>query len=251
MSMIYLNGDYVSADQKLISHKDCGFTTGIGIFDSMLSIDGALQYGEDHFDRIMHDSNLVIGQQPSFNYDHFSSICEHLMAQNKCNVNFARIRTTVTGGLVDAPLHTPNSLTVLIDVAPCNPPPETPIQCAIITDFPRVAGCVLENCKRLDYSRSYNARRAATALGAEEAIMVNTDGHIACGATSNIFIEENGTLITPPLTDGVLAGVTRKNIIKERNAREENISINSLKSAEKLYLTNSFIGLRPAQLIEK
>lgn len=251
MGILYLNGDYVSSNEKLISHKDCGFTTGIGIFDSMLAIDGVLKHGQDHFDRIRHDSRIVIGQCPSFDYNHFLSICEELMSKNKCGAGFARIRTTISGGIVDAPLGIPTTLTILIDGAPCKPPPKKPIKCAIITDFPRVSGCILENCKRLDYSRNYNARRTAIERGAEEAIMVNTDGNIVCGATSNIFIEESGTLITPPLSDGALAGVTRKNIIKERDVKEESISIERLKDADKAYLTNSFIKLRPIKLIEK
>ena len=84
MTLLYLNGAFIDDKTPLISHKDCGFTTGIGIFDSMLAIDGVLQNGLDHFDRIRHDSRIVIGQRPSFDYDHFSSICAKLMAENNC-----------------------------------------------------------------------------------------------------------------------------------------------------------------------
>ncbi len=56
-------------------------------------------------------------------------------------------------------------------------------------------------------------------------------------------MEENGILITPPLSEGVLAGVTRKNLIKDRQVKEEAISIERLKQADKVYLSNSFFGL--------
>ena len=167
---------------------------------------------------------------------------------------------------MNAPLAQAEDLTILIDVAPCDPPPDTPVTCTIIQEFPRIAGCILENCKRLDYSRSYAARRKAETLGASEAILTNTDGNIACGATSNIFIEEKGVLITPPLMDGILNGVTRKNILsppetpssflpprlqggKGGSVVEGSISIDRLKAADKIYLTNSFIGLRQVELI--
>lgn len=245
MTYIYLNGSIIKNEGTLISHKDCGFTTGIGIFDSMLAKDGKPIHVMEHYERIMHDSQAVIGLKPDLPFKDFCGVIAHLLSQNVKDTPYTRIRTTVTGGKVDAPLSKVQTPTVLIDVAPCKEPNNTPITCVIITDYPRISGCALENCKRLDYSRSYTARRKAEELDATEAILTNTDGNIACGATSNLFIEENGSLITPPLSDGILAGVTRRKIIEERNVVEESISIERFKSADKIYLTNSFIGLRP------
>ena len=244
MSIIYLNGEFKEGKTPLISHKDCGFTTSIGIFDSMLAKEGKPLHIIEHFERIMHDSETVIGLKPDLSFRDFCGIVARLLANNAKDAPYARIRTTITGGQVPAPLSPASKPTILIDVSSCDAPPETPITCAIITNFPRIAGCVLENCKRLDYSRSYAARRKAESLGAEEAILINTDGNVACGATSNIFIEENGILITPPLTDGVLAGVTRRKILAEQGVKEESISVERLQNADKIYLTNSFINLR-------
>lgn len=249
MSLIYLNGNIIEDNGTLVSHKDCGFTTGIGIFDSMLAKDGKPVHVIEHFERIMHDSEAVIGIKPNLSFKDFCGAVAHLLAHNTNSSPYARIRTTVTGGIVNAPLSKVNTPTVLIDVAACHEPSDAPITCAIITDYPRISGCSLENCKRLDYSRSYVARRKAEDLGAGEALLTNTDGNIACGATSNLFIEENGTLITPPLSDGALAGITRRKIIEERNVKEESISLERLKSADHIYLTNSFIGLRPVNLV--
>jgi branched-subunit amino acid aminotransferase/4-amino-4-deoxychorismate lyase len=250
MSIIYFNGDFIEDKNPLIFHKDCGFTTGIGIFDSMLAKDGMLLHGKEHLERIIHDAKTIIGLNFPLSFEKFEENCCLAMGKNNLSSGYTRIRTTVTGGVVKSPLAPATMPTVLIDVAQAsNPEKIKPVTCAIITDFPRIARCVLENCKRLDYSRSYTARRNAEILGAEEAILTNTDGNIACGATSNIFIEENGKLITPPLSDGVLAGITRRKLIEERNVKEETISPQRLKSADKIYLTNSFIGLRPIKLI--
>ncbi|MAZ76373.1 MAG: hypothetical protein CMH31_03625 [Micavibrio sp.] len=248
MSVIYINGEFVNDTSTLISHKDCGFTTGIGIFDSMLAKDGKPVHVIEHYERIMYDSETVISLKPDLSFKDFCGVVARLLSHNADGASYARIRTTVTGGTVETPLAKAQTSTILIDVTPCTEPDNTPITCAIITDYPRISGCILENCKKLDYSRSYTARREAENFGAEEAILINTDGNISCGATSNLFIEENGILITPPLSDGVLAGVTRRKIIEERDVREESISIERLKNANKIYLTNSFIGLKPVIL---
>ena len=50
MSIFYLNGDFIEDSLPAISHHDCGFTTGIGIFDSLLIKDKILIHGKDHFD---------------------------------------------------------------------------------------------------------------------------------------------------------------------------------------------------------
>ena len=249
MSIIYLNDEFVKDTSLLISHKDCGFTTGIGIFDSMLAQDGVLLHVKEHYERIAHDTKTITSLTLPMNFEDFEKNCLTLLEKNNLTHDYARVRTTITGGIVDAPLAPTRTPTILIDVGQCNAPPTTPITCTIIPDFPRIAGCILENCKRLDYSRSYAARRKAETLGAEEAILTNTDGNIVCGATSNIFIEENRSLITPPLNDGVLAGVTRRKLMEERDVREESISIERFNNTDKIYLTNSFIGLRAVTLL--
>ena len=113
----------------------------------------------------------------------------------------------------------------------------------------RVAGDPLENSKRLDYTRNFAARALAQAIGADDAIMTNSDGNIACGATANLFIEEDGVLITPPLFDGVLAGITRGKMIAS-GAREEHITKKRLITADKAFLTNSIFGMREITLLD-
>ncbi len=248
MSIIYINGEFTEDNKPLISHRDCGFTTGIGIFDSMLCVDGKPQHITEHFERITYDTQTIMGLTLPLSFNDFEHAIQTLIEKNNLTSDHTRIRTTVTGGEVTAPLAPATTPTILIDAAACTPPPNTPITCAVIKDYPRIAGCILENCKRSDYTCSYAARRKAEQLGTDEAIITNTDGNIACGATSNIFIEENGILITPPLTDGVLAGVTRRKLIEDREVKEESISLDRLHTADKIYLTNSFIGLRPVIL---
>lgn len=250
MSLVFLNGEYVEDTTNLLHHRECGYTTGIGIFDSMLADNGTPVHIAEHHSRILYDTETVMGITPSLSLDKFQKICHHLLIENHLDKNHSRIRTTVSGGIVSSPLAQCHTPTILIDVMPAaNPATIKPVTCVIVQDFPRIANCILENCKRLDYTRAYAARRHAENLGAEDAIITNTQGNIACGTTSNIFIEEKGVLITPPLTDGVLAGITRRKLMDEREVKEESISIERLQKADKIYFTNSFVGLREVILM--
>lgn len=247
MTTIWYNGDYIDSASRFLSHQDCGFTTGIGVFDSMLAQDGAPLHITDHFERVMHDAQTVIGVTPDMSNTQFADIIARLLMENNLTSGYARIRTTITGGIVSRPLAVAEQPSILIDAAKSSHD-NSPVVCAIIEQYPRVAGNPLYNCKRLDYSESYAARRLAETMGAAEAILTNTNGNVACGATSNVFIEEDGVLITPPLSEGVLAGVTRKHLVAQ-GAREEPITKERLIAADKAFLTNSFIGLRPVTLL--
>ena len=101
--MIFYNGQYLK-DDNIISINDSGFTTGIGIFDSMLAHKGELTHCIDHYDRIIFDSNNVIGLKPNLSFNNFVSICRKLLGENNLNNDYARIRTTITGSITPKPL---------------------------------------------------------------------------------------------------------------------------------------------------
>lgn len=252
MSNIWKDGNFTDNTVAQISADDSGFINGLGVFDSMLAKDGVLQDPAEHFDRLLHDIEVVLGYGPTWlpGFVDMTNVWIPLLSQNNLIKGFARVKTIVTGGMSSGPLKISNVPSVVVAVAKAQDPAAAKsVTCAVVRDFPRVAGDVLENCKRLDYTRSYAARREAVTRGAEEAIITNTDGHIACAATSNIFIREKGRLYTPPLSDGVLAGVTRRLILARGEAHEQSISEDRLRNSEAVYLTNSFTGMREARLV--
>lgn len=252
MSVIWKDGQFLDGTVPHIYHDDSGFTNGLAVFDSMLAADSILYHPREHFDRLVHDADVVLGISPSWLpiFETLSEAWLPLLAKNNLSKGPVRIRTTVTGGTTDKPLYVSDVPSVIITASRSGPVENLPpIKCAVIKSHPRVVGDILENCKRLDYTRAFAARREAQKLGADEAILINTKEDVCCGATSNLFIEENGTLITPPLSEGVMAGITRVKIIERFGAKEEPISENRLRSASRVFLTNSFWGFRPATLI--
>lgn len=252
MSVIWKDGQFLDGTVANIYHDDGGFTNGLAVFDSMLAVDSLLQDPRPHFDRLVHDAGVVLGISPSWlpMFETLSEAWLPLLSRNNLSKGPVRIRTTVTGGVSDKPLSVSEVPSVIITASRSGPVDNlAPLKCAVIKSHPRVAGDRLENCKRIDYSRSFAARREAQSMGADDAILTNTKEDVCCGSTSNLFIEEGGVLITPPLSEGVLAGITRAKIIEERGTRQEPISEKRLRAADKIFLTNSFFGMRPISLI--
>ncbi len=64
------------------------------------------------------------------------------------------------------------------------------------------------------YVNSAFAKTDAQRAGFDEAIVLNSDGHIAEGSAENFFLVKNGTAVTPPVTDNVLEGITRRSVIE-------------------------------------
>jgi 4-amino-4-deoxychorismate lyase len=97
----------------------------------------------------------------------------------------------------------------------------------------------------------YEAARAEFSKDeADEVILLNERGEVCEGTITNIFAEAaDGMLLTPPLTSGLLPGVLRAELIRERRARGEVLKLDDLRH-RKLFVGNSLRGLIPAELIE-
>lgn len=252
MSKILHNGILKDADSAHISYQDSGFAFGLGVFDTALIIDGEMEHARFHFQRITHDSKLILGQSPYARLDAYLADIRTLLAAEDLLEGRVRVRTSIYGGAFGKPLSPVTKIHTLTDAVPAPDPSDLPPIHAILTDaFPRVAGSLFENCKRLDYSRAYAARRLAESHECNEALITNTLGHVICATTSNLFlVDEKGQWITPPLSEGILDGTTRRAVIEEKTVLEAPLSVADIMSAPALYLTNSISGIRKIESLK-
>jgi para-aminobenzoate synthetase / 4-amino-4-deoxychorismate lyase len=85
----------------------------------------------------------------------------------------------------------------------------------------------------------------AAARGYDDVLFLNTRGEVTEGAISNMFVEKNGRWFTPPVECGLLAGVFRRHLIESRpNLQERVLTLDDLRNADAIYLTNAVRGLR-------
>ncbi|MFZ5605079.1 MAG: aminotransferase class IV, partial [Pseudomonadota bacterium] len=109
--------------------------------------------------------------------------------------------------------------------------------------------------KSLNYLNHILARIEANQAGMDEAILLNRNGHVAEGTADNIFVVHNGVLVTPPVSDGALEGITRNLIIElaQRNRiplQEKSIAPYDLHTADEVFLTGTGAELIPVREID-
>ena len=114
----------------------------------------------------------------------------------------------------------------------------------------------LSRIKSLNYLDNILGRLEAREHNAQEALLLNTLGWVAEGATSNIFIIKDKKLITPPVDAGILPGITRAAVLEiagtvDLQAREETFSPEELLRADESFLTNSLMEIMPLVMLNE
>ncbi len=139
--------------------------------------------------------------------------------------------------------------TVLITTAPL-PPPQPPARLITATITRRNETSPLSRIKSLNYLDSILARQEAAEKGADDALLLNTNGFLAEATAANVFLLISGQLVTPPLTDGALPGIRRALLLETGTVIEQRISTADLARAESGFLAN-VLGVRQIGSIDE
>ncbi|HET9561203.1 MAG TPA: aminotransferase class IV, partial [Propionibacteriaceae bacterium] len=114
-----------------------------------------------------------------------------------------------------------------------------PIASIVTTPWTRNEHGALAGVKSISYAENVRALRYAAERQATEAIFLNTAGHVCEGTGSNIFLVFGDTIITPPLSSGPLAGITRELIMEWSSAQERDLTLDEAKRADEVFITSS------------
>lgn len=88
----------------------------------------------------------------------------------------------------------------------------------------RQASSLMSRCKTFSYGQSIQVRREAEQRGAEDGLMLSTNGTLCCGSSANLVVQRHGEWLTPPLSDGCLPGVMRGEALKQGVLKEQSLS---------------------------
>ncbi len=109
----------------------------------------------------------------------------------------------------------------------------------VTSSLRRNPASVTDRHKTTSYANNIFAAREAKSKSADDALMLNQDGLVACTTIGNIFMLADGKLVTPPEQDGVLPGIMRRVLIDQFAAEVRSIERDELEDADGLFVTNS------------
>lgn len=248
----WISGEW-RKDREAIGIDDRGFLLGDGVFETILVRDGAPAFLDRHLARLKNGLKLlsIAAALP----DDLRRIIEELARKNGAKNGDARLRLTVTRGPAERGLINPPAdevaPTVLMTMAGVGGSTGTERKLVVSESMRANAGIAMQ-CKTPSYVDNIIAYNDAVAAGADDAVMLNPNGVVACASAANIFVIMGDTALTPPVSDGALPGIVRGVLLDKAasagaTVKEQTLTPAALREGA-VFLTNSLIGLVPARL---
>ncbi|MBW3547080.1 MAG: aminotransferase class IV [Actinobacteria bacterium] len=242
---VWVNGRLLPADQAAVSAFDHGVVVGDGVFETMRVYRGTPFALRRHLDRLGHSAaglGLALPGRSTLE----GALAEVLAASGLAE---ARLRLTVTAG--PAPLGSgrgPGPPTVIAAVAPLDPVP--PTADVAVVPWPRNERAAVAGLKTTSYAENVVALARAAAAGAGEAVFANTRGELCEGTGTNVVVGVGGRLLTPPLSSGCLAGVTRALVLERCGVDEHVLPLSALAGADEAFLTSTTREVQPIATVD-
>ena len=229
---------------------DRGLLLGDGLFETVLAEHGVLVDWRAHMERLA-DGCAAIGLPAP---DAAACTVAAQAALQAADLEDARaaVRLTWTAGGGGRGLDRPEPVAPRLYVA-ASPAAETREPATLaLASVRRNGGSPTSRLKTLSYLDNVLARAEARAQGADEAVMLDTQGDLACAAAANLFWIAGGRLFTPAPECGALAGTVRRRVLDAAvemgvEAAEVRAAPTALETAEAAFLTNSLVRVRPVR----
>ncbi|MGC6464159.1 MAG: branched-chain-amino-acid transaminase [Akkermansiaceae bacterium] len=244
---IWLDGKIVDESEAKISVFDHGVLYGDGIFEGIRFYEGRVFRLTEHIERLFLSAKALLLKMPWT----LEEVCEATLEAIRANgLRDGYIRLVVTRGVGDLGLNpylcpTPSMFIIAsgitlypeeyyekgLEVVTCSTRRPTPASLS-----PQV--------KSLNYLNNVMAKIEALKAGAKEGLMLNEQGYVAECTGDNVFIVKKGEVITPPVSDGSLDGITRQVIFDlcdqlEIPIREASLTRYDIYTADESFLTGT------------
>jgi branched-chain amino acid aminotransferase len=243
---VWINGTLVPDDEARISVFDHGLVTGDGVFETIKVVGGVPFALTRHLVRLGRSATGLGLAEPDLDQIRAGAMA---VIESSGQAELARMRITVTGGI--APLGSERGgspLTAIVALADAKAP--APWVDVVTVPWPRNEHGALSGLKTTSYGENVRALAYANEQGGSEAIFPNTAGKLCEGTGTNVFVVSDGRLLTPPLSAGCLAGVTRALVIEWSEATEQDLPMSALAEADEAFLTGTTRDVQPIRWVD-
>ena len=251
--MINFNGSIVSDDANLLIHNR-SFLYGDAVFETVKIVNSKILFLEDHYFRLMSSMRIVRMEIPmNFTLEYLE---EQILTLAKARNIESSARARITVYRNDGGYYLPqnNSVSYLITVESLESASYAIVQKEYVvdlyTDF-YVAKQLLSSIKTTNKLLNITASIYASENDLDNCLLLNDSKNVIEALQGNLFMLKGNTLVTPPVSEGCLSGVMRKQIlslartIENLEVIEEVISPFDLQKADELFITNVIKGIQP------
>ncbi|WP_026727619.1 aminotransferase class IV [Flavobacterium denitrificans] len=251
--MINFNGNIVAQEENILT-QNRAFLYGDGVFETLKIINNKILFLEDHYFRLMASMRVVRMEIPmSFTMEFFEEQVLKLVQQKNISTS-ARARITVFRN--DGGLYLPhtNNVSYLIHATPLENTAyalnTSEYEVDLYKDF-YVAKQLLSSIKTTNKMINVTGSIFAHENGLANCLLINDVKNVIEGLQGNLFMLTGKKLVTPPVSEGCLNGIMRKQIlalakkVEGIEVSEEIISPFDLQKADELFLTNVITGIQP------
>lgn len=243
-NLIWSDGALISDTERVFS-IDSRLRYGDGIFDTLLVEHGKPSNIFAHYERLIRHAQ-VLNLNFSMSQNEFFAAAEQLVQAGEINSDnrYALNSWVIRGAAQRGLMPTPDAKTQIIMKLSLAPSAFSDIHACIVNNVRRNEGSPLSRVKSCNYGDNILAIQEAHNHGCNEAVIMNNAGHICCTSIGNIFCMEEDTIITPPLSDGVIDGTVRMLLIERYGAIEKSITKKMLQKSEFVFMSNSLRGIQ-------
>lgn len=241
----WIDGELVATADATVSAFDHGLVVGDGAFETLL-IERGTPFAMARHIRRLHTTLAALA---------IAAPAEALLRRAMTEVTEAngvgsgKLRLTVTGGagpLGSGAPHGPARVIAAVQTLG-----DPPVARAITVPWTRNEAGALAGLKTTSYAENVRALRYAHEQRAGEALFANTRGELCEGTGTNVVVVLDGRALTPPLTSGCLAGVTRELLLERGVIEEQPLPFEALAAAEEVWLTSSTRCVQPMESVDQ
>lgn len=251
--MINFNGT-LQSETNTISINNRGYTYGDALFETLKVSYGKLLFWEDHYFRLMASMRIMRMDIPmSFTMEFLEAEIIKLLSESNMMKTSARVKLMVhrnSGGLY---LPTDNTVGFIISVKIIDNDfyllNENNYEVDLYKDFyvsPSLLSTLKTNNKAINVTGSIYAKENML----DNCLLLNTNKHVVEALNGNLFLVKDNIVKTPPLEDGCLKGIMRKQLIEiiglipELSIEESSISPFELQKVDEIFITNVITGIQ-------
>jgi branched-chain amino acid aminotransferase len=243
---VWVNGTLHDAADARVSAFDHGILVGDGVFETVKVTDGRAFALTRHLDRLSRSAVGLGLPEPDLDAIRAGALA---LLDVSPAWSLGRIRITYTSG--PGPLGSDRGdegTTAIVAVQEQAPFPAAAD--VSVVPWPRNERSALTGLKTISYGDNVRALAYAKERGGGEAIFENLAGNLCEGTGSNVFVVRGGQLITPPLSSGCLAGVTRALVLEWCGGEEIDLPIGEFTDCEEAFLTSTTRDVQPIRAVD-